>query len=92
MGHDLKARIPGTKNVVAHLRISGRRRRETRIYDALKVPQFNAQDSGTGDVAVFDAKALKPVKGSIFLTHDERTFLQQCYDQSKAQGIEIEFA
>lgn len=92
MGHEITARIPGKKEVVATLRINGRRRRETKLYIALGVEHFNAQDSGTGDTAVFDSRTLAKVKGHIFLSPDERTFIQTCLSYSKAEGIEIEFA
>lgn len=92
MGHTLTARKPDTQEVIATLRISGRRRRETKIYTALGAEQFNAQDSGTGMSAIFSTKKLGAVKNSIFLTADEREFLQTCFSYSKWKGIEIEFS
>ncbi len=91
MGHDIYARIPGQSKPIAHLRINGRRRRETKIYTALDAEQFNGKDSGTGDFVIIPAKKINQVKSSIFLNADERTFLQTCAN-AKVEAVEIEFA
>lgn len=96
MGHDITAKLPDSGQASAYLRIGGRGRRQTRIYDALGVPQYNRLDSGSGDSKRFTSLQLanaiyEHFDGKHTLTDDELCFLNSCIQADEGQGIKITF-
>lgn len=92
MGHFMKATIPGQKEPVAELNIFGIKRRQTKIYTALKVEAFNRLDSGSGDTAFFTRRELNEAAYYPDLTNEERQFILLCAEKTLAQGLQINFS
>lgn len=82
MGHDIKLLHRGQP--IAHLRISGVRRRSTKFYQSLMADEYNGGDSGTNETATFGKAGIMEALTELELTSDEKDFLKKCLQHASA--------
>jgi hypothetical protein len=94
MGHNIYAFLPDKQKPFAELRIGGRKRRQTKIYESLQAQQCNALDSGTGEcINVNRPLIVNAINKFKQLQPNEIQFLNICSSKLITEpNIKIQFA